>query len=76
MTLITSLLYTHKSFANLNLKKMTNPIELLENKLEQIKEVETLCHKCENYSDLREVSRQKQMYITSIYTLKQSLKLK
>ena len=55
---------------------MTNPIELLEDKLAQIKEVESLCHKNENYSDLREVSRQKQMYISSIHILKQSLKLK
>ena len=55
---------------------MTNPIELLEDKLAQIKQAETLCHKHNNFDDLDEVSRQKQMYITSIYTLKQSLKLK
>lgn len=55
---------------------MTNPIQLLEEKLKELKHIESLCHKSENYKDLREVERFKQMYISSIHIVKQSLKLK
>ena len=55
---------------------MTNPIELLEQKLDEITHAEKLIHKHNNYKDLKEVKRQKQMYISSIHILKESLKLK
>lgn len=50
---------------------MTNPIQLLENKLIEIKEVEQICKTAQNNKDLSEVTRQKQMYIASLNLLKQ-----
>jgi hypothetical protein len=55
---------------------MTNPIQLLEQKLEEIKQIEDACHKAENYFDLGEIQRQKQMYISSIHILKNNITIK
>ena len=55
---------------------MTNPIELLEQRLHEIKQEELMCKEHKNHKDLSEVSRQKQMYISSIHILKESIKLK
>lgn len=52
---------------------MTNPIQLLEQKLSEINDIKDACHKTENYTDLPEVKRQAQMYIASIHILNQSL---
>ena len=53
---------------------MTNPIELLEQKLAEIEQVEEMCLKANNKSDLGEVQRQKQMYQSSINHLKNLFK--
>lgn len=53
---------------------MTNPIELLEHKLAEIKQVEEMCKEANNESDLAEILRQKQMYIASINNLKNLFK--
>lgn len=55
---------------------MTNPIESLEQKLLEIKQAEKSCHDTDNYYDLGEIQRQKQMYIASIYYLKERITIK
>lgn len=54
---------------------MTNPIQLLKEKLQEIKEVEQLCHDAENYQDLGEIQRQKHMYTSSIHYLEERIKI-
>jgi len=49
---------------------MTNPIELLEHRLIEIKQAEALCRQSYNLNDLQEINRQKQMYVASVNYLK------
>lgn len=54
---------------------MTNPIELLEQRLREIEQAKEMCQKTDNIIELPDVIRHQQMYQSSIDAIKNTLKI-